>query len=470
MIHFIIQFTGFQLFFLLIYDLFLKKETFFNWNRFYLLVTPLLSFVIPFIKIDSLKGVVSSEYVNVLPEIILNASGNLEEQIAPAISELPWWLIMLIIGCIVSTVLFAYKLLALYKLKKRNNVTSYVGYSQVIIQKSNAAFSFFRTIFLGDQHLKKEHRHIIEHELVHIREKHSLDLLFFEVVRIVFWFNPLIYVYQNRISELHEFIADSRVVKIHKKEQYQALLSEVFKTEKISFINQFFNSSLIKKRIVMLQKSRSKKIWKLKYLLLVPLVMGMLIYTSCEKEEQLSETQQEALSLEQRLLQLEAAIKNKENMSDSERIRLQNILKEMLEEEKEIKDEVTVFGYKKPDGLVEEKEHVSFHAVDQVPVFPGCEDAEDKRACFLQRIQEHIRENFRYPEEAQEQGIDGRVSALFFIGDDGYVRDIRLRGPHEVLEAEVYNIFSKLPRMTPGRLDGKAVTVPFSIPVTFKLN
>jgi beta-lactamase regulating signal transducer with metallopeptidase domain len=78
-------------------------------------------------------------------------------------------------------------------------------------------------------------------------------------MRIVAWFNPLVYVYQNRISEVHEYIADAEVAKTHKKEQYQLLLTQVFKTQYISFINPFFKSSLIKKRIVMLQKSKSKK-------------------------------------------------------------------------------------------------------------------------------------------------------------------------------------------------------------------
>ena len=103
-------------------------------------------------------------------------------------------------------------------------------------------------------------------------------------MRIVCWFNPLVYVYQNRLAELHEFIADAHVAKDHKKEHYQLLLSQVFETQHISFINQFFKSSLIKKRIVMLQKKQSKKIWQLKYLLLVPIILGIMAYTSSERE------------------------------------------------------------------------------------------------------------------------------------------------------------------------------------------
>jgi beta-lactamase regulating signal transducer with metallopeptidase domain len=152
----------------------------------------------------------------------------------------------------------------------------------VIVPNSEVAFSFFRSIFLGEKVVEADHEGIIQHELVHIKQRHSLDLLFFELMRIVGWFNPLVYIYQNRISEMHEFIADAQVTKTHKKEQYQLLLSQVFQTQNISFINQFHQSSLIKKRIVMLTKAKSKQILKLKYLVLAPVVMAMLVSAGWE--------------------------------------------------------------------------------------------------------------------------------------------------------------------------------------------
>src|SRR5690606_38987964 len=90
----------------------------------------------------------------------------------------------------------------------------------------------------------------------------------------------------SRITELHEFIADSKSVKTQKKQYCQLLLQDTFQTEQLSLANQFFNHSLIKKRIVMLQKSTSKKIWQLKYLLLIPVITIILLYTSCEAEQQ----------------------------------------------------------------------------------------------------------------------------------------------------------------------------------------
>lgn len=112
---------------------------------------------------------------------------------------------------------------------------------------------------------------------------------------------------------------------------------------------------------------------------------------------------------------------------------------------------------------------IPFGAIDEVPIFPGCEDAVDKKACFQEKMQAHIRKNFHYPEAAQEQGIQGRVSAIFIMDKEGNVVDINMRGPHELLEKETERILLKLPQMQPGKHEGEVVNVPFSIPITFRL-
>jgi len=112
---------------------------------------------------------------------------------------------------------------------------------------------------------------------------------------------------------------------------------------------------------------------------------------------------------------------------------------------------------------------VPFAVIEDVPVFPGCENAKDKRECFNEMMQKHIRKNFQYPEIAQEMGVQGRVSVMFTIQKDGSIGNIRLRGPDKNLEAEAKRIIEKLPKMTPGKQRGRAVRVPFSIPITFKL-
>ncbi|WP_435624775.1 energy transducer TonB [Flagellimonas sp.] len=115
-------------------------------------------------------------------------------------------------------------------------------------------------------------------------------------------------------------------------------------------------------------------------------------------------------------------------------------------------------------------DEVSFIVIEDVPVFPGCENANDKRACFQEMMQKHIRKNFRYPELAQEMGLQGRVNVVFTIQKDGSIGNVRMRGPHQLLEREAERIISKLPQMTPGKQRGTPVKVPFAIPITFRLN
>ena len=112
---------------------------------------------------------------------------------------------------------------------------------------------------------------------------------------------------------------------------------------------------------------------------------------------------------------------------------------------------------------------VPFAVIEDVPIFPGCEGASNKKTCFQEMMQKHIRKNFRYPEIAQEMGVQGRVNVMFVIQKDGSIGGIRMRGPDKNLEAEALRIINKLPNMTPGKQRGRPVKVPFSIPITFRL-
>jgi protein TonB len=115
------------------------------------------------------------------------------------------------------------------------------------------------------------------------------------------------------------------------------------------------------------------------------------------------------------------------------------------------------------------EEEVPFIRIEEVPIFPGCEGAEDKRACFQEMIMKHVRKNFRYPDLAVDMGLQGRVSIAFVIEKDGSIGNIRMRGPHKILEEEAGRIVSKLPQMIPGKQRGREVKVPFMMPITFKL-
>ncbi len=296
MLYTILQIVLFQTLFLLVYDLFLRRDTFFNYNRIYLLLTSVSSIVLPFVKLPELRKVTTQETVIRLPEVFIGDASNTTSNhqviehindVAITSSQLPVWQIVLYIGMALATLVFAIKIVKLY-LIKNNNPKRWKGNILIVnLLKSSAAFSFFNTVFLGANIPNSERNTIYEHELVHVREKHSVDLLFFEILRILFWFSPLVYIYQNRVKELHEFIADAKAVKHQgRSNYYQSLLHQVLDTNTLSFTNTFFKKSLIKKRIIMLQKSKSSQKNLFKYALLLPVIFAMLVYTSTEVKAQ----------------------------------------------------------------------------------------------------------------------------------------------------------------------------------------
>ena len=154
---------------------------------------------------------------------------------------------------------------------------------------------------------------------------------------------------------------------------------------------------------------------------------------------------------------------------------------EVVEDEEEVEETVIESTETDQEEIVEVEEveieddfedvDVPFAVIEDVPIYPGCENVakSQRRDCFQEQINKHIRKNFRYPEIAQEMGIQGRVYVNFIISKDGSITNIRMRGPDKNLEKEAARIIGKLPTMTPGKQRGRPVRVPFSIPITFRL-
>ena len=152
---------------------------------------------------------------------------------------------------------------------------------------------------------------------------------------------------------------------------------------------------------------------------------------------------------------------------------------EVVEDEEEVEETVIESTETDQEEIVEVVEvveefddiDVPFAVIEDVPIFPGCEGVSKskRRDCFQEKMNKHIVKNFRYPDIAQEMGIQGRVYVNFIISKDGSISNIRMRGPDKNLEKEAQRIISKLPKMTPGKQRGRPVRVPFSIPITFRL-
>jgi bla regulator protein BlaR1 len=513
MINYIIQVVLFQVLFLVIYDFFLSKETFFTKNRWYLLSTPILSFLIPFIKIPTFQKAVPQEFIVYLPEIILSPE--------KVIQEMAWYQsinylhILFGIGVVIFSLLFLVKIVQIDKLKRSYKRVKKDGYTLVLIPKQTKAFSFFSYIFLGEEIPTAQKEHIIAHELVHSRQKHSFDLLFFEFLKIVMWFNPMIFIYQKRITLVHEYISDAVATKASPKENYiNQLLSNFFQVENIAFINQFYTQTLIKKRIIMMKKKQSKKMNQLKYLVLIPVLLSMLFYTSCsensskeitgEKELQtfyfnkdgaLKSMKGEQETYLDSFVGFQNPIKGEEislkDLSIQEReeydllvSRSKGKLKEDSGFSESSLENISYPLYKMSNGrsmyviiVIEEdkvveriekeninSEDVNFLKIETAPTFPGCSSGD--KDCFSKMVQKHFSRNFdaRLPNGLGLSAGKKRVFIGFKVDVNGDVVGIKVRAPHSEIKEEALRVMRSLPKMMPGQQDGVKIGVSYTIP------
>ncbi len=470
--HYILQTLVCQVLFLVIYDLFLKSHTFFNWNRAYLLITVILSVVLPLIQVEAFKNVVPNSIINEMPVVFIGSNSELGMPSENVLESTVFnWQYVIYGGSVLATLVLVLKISKLIRLASKNPKRWKNEVLIVSLLNSNAAFSFFHYVFLGEQIPVNEKENILKHELIHVQQKHSLDLMLLEVFKITFWFNPLVYMYQSRLRVLHEYIADAQVVKqTSKTEYYQNLLSTVFGISSVSFTNSFFNKSLIKKRIVMLSKTKSNQLSKIKYALVLPIMFGLLVYTSCEKDVVVEEVSTEA-SITQKIEELQALINSNKGVVSKEdskklmRLSLDAVNPNINKKLKEIK-ESKVLEY---ENLTEDSE-VPFAVIDDVPVYPGCENSANKKQCMSDAIAKHIANNFN-TEIANNEGLKGRqrINTIFKIDTNGMITGIRSRAPHPALETEAERVINTLPKMQPGKHKGVAVTVPYSLPIIFQI-
>ncbi len=499
MIGYILQTVAFQLLFLLVYELLLKKETFFSYNRWYLLLTFFISLLLPLFRIEGLALLVPEESIAVmtnvwLPDIFIGGD-------SPKIQELPavnlteekfrinWWIVLYVAGLAGSLLLFLRKYSNLSRLFRFRSISSERDVTIIEVPNSEIACTFYKTIFLGDKLSEAEKKYILPHELVHVKQKHSLDLMFFELLKILFWFNPLVYIYQSRIAVIHEFIADANVIKTTEKiSYYEQLLNSVFNTSNISFTNQFFNHSLtrltafgrtinfgnsggqVKKRIVMLQKSKSKTIAKVKYLVILPLMLVMLTIVSCSQEDSGQPYNNQSLS--DQLDQLKLKIIEADQISEEDNKKIIEITMAAIEKSKKgsAGNDIT----KRREYQYSNGDNVPFAVIDQVPVFPGCEDLgsnEAQKKCMSDKITDYVNKNFNtgLGKELKLSGTN-RIIVQFKIDKNGNIADARARAPHPALEEEALRVINGIPQMKPGKQDGEEVGVMYSLPIVFQVS
>ncbi len=249
--------------FYLAYCLFLNKETHYQLNRAYLLFSCVISFILPVLQIGALKPVEHTADT-IVPYTI--PSQTLQDYI--------WYGYMA--GAAILLIILLIKLYTLLRLMQNASVVKQDKYKVIHLTDTDVAFSFFNYLFIGTN--AKGANIMMRHELVHIKQKHSVDIIFLELLKIINWFNPLIYLLQNSLKTVHEYIADEKTAAYETNAlTYSSfLVNNAYGAGGSSITHSFFNYNLLKKRIIMLHQERSSKLARLKYFMAVPLCAALL--------------------------------------------------------------------------------------------------------------------------------------------------------------------------------------------------
>lgn len=271
----------FQTMIMACYGLLLRKDTFYKMNRWYLFGGILFSWMVPFINFDItalFKGREEAP-VTVVYQYLPNLSFHEIDQ--------PWWqqysfndylLFAVMTGSVIMLVRLLLQYLSLIKLGNGQR-TVFDEYNIQLLNIPSNPFSFGRTIYINPAlHSEQEMEEILEHELVHIRQRHSIDMMFASFNRCIFWWNPAAWMLNRIVRDNLEYIADRIILeKGFDRKHYQYHLLRISQVAYSNSIAHHFNFSNLKKRIVMMNKGDTNPLQKIKWLLLLPIVTVMLL-------------------------------------------------------------------------------------------------------------------------------------------------------------------------------------------------
>ena len=429
---YIIKAAAYLSVFYLVYLLFLGSDTLYGRNRAYIIITLIGSLILPFITIETAQPVNFPFFERTLTEIIVSPVKSGTPYSGNVSITLPGYiLIIYVTGLIISGSRFIIDiseliLLIMFRGGKNNRVIRFSGFD-------TAGFSALGHVFINSRLAEDDEKEVLKHEMNHIEHNHFLDILLIEAIKVIQWFNPFIYLYNRSLRAVHEFQADeeclnSGVEIVH----YQKLLmNQVFRTKAFSISNSFSNPTLIKKRMIMMTKERSKKLATLKVLLVVPATaIVMIAFSSCK------ENNPDVVVSDPVVLDANAKVLVGQQIPDA-----------------------PPPPPPPPPGSQSVTEPLQ--VVDEMPLFPGGDAA----------LLKFIGANTVYPPEAVKKGIQGRIIIKFAVEPDGTISRISvLKGVNPELDAESMRVVGLLPKFEkPGMQDGKPVPVWFMVPITFAL-
>ena len=440
--------AGFYLF----YRLLLSKETFHRFNRIALLTLLLLSLLLPLVQLTTIEQTEVHQTMLTIEQLLMMADMPVSE-VTPAeavtLSGIQILLMVYLSGVLFFACRHIYslgRLLMLLRSGEKEKMEN--GMTLVIHQQKISPFSWMKYIVISKVDLEEDGREILIHEAAHVRNRHSVDLLIADICIFFQWFNPASWLLKQELQNIHEYEADESVIREGvNARQYQLLLIKKAVGTRLYSMANSFNHSKLKKRITMMLKEKSNPWAKLKYLYILP--VAAIAVTAFARPE-ISETAEEISAV--KVNDLTAIVEAKAVKSTEEVVQVATALKDTAKpvEVKYIPVEVT----EKLQGTP------VFEVVEQMPEYPG----------GIAASVEYIQKNMRYPEAAEKNGTQGRVTVQFIIDKEGNVTNPKvLRSVDKDLDAEAIRLVGAMPKWKPGMQKGKAVAVKYTLPVVFKL-
>ena len=417
--------------FYLFYKLLMSRDTFHRFNRFALLGLLVLSSLLPLVEASVNSPAAVQETMLTLEQLLLLADIQPEgESMAAATpSATVLWLRAALLVYLTGIVFFiARNLCSLARLGrlirqgKREALDSYLpdrkekNVRLVVHDHDIAPFSWMHWIVIARKDLEENGREILIHELAHIRNRHSWDLLLADLCIFVQWFNPAAWLLKQELQNIHEYEADETVLRegVNARNYQMLLIKKAVGTRLYSMANSFNHSSL-KKRITMMLKEKSNPWARAKYLYILPL--AALAVTAFARPEVSA-----------------------------------------------VADEISAVKVIAPavhDSIqpnVQPAVAAPSSALDQMPEFPG----------GMEALNTYLRNNIRYPQEAQKAGIQGRVIIQFIVSKDGSITDAEVvESVDPQLDAEGLRLIKNMPRWKPGMRKGQAIRVKQTLPIRF---
>lgn len=387
-----------------------------------------------------------------------------------------------LIGAIGAALVFLFKLGRIVNIIIRSPKKKMQGFTAVFTGKEHGPYSFFNYAFFTDEDVSPE---IVRHEKSHIEHHHSADIIFVELMMILQWFNPFIYLYKRELQSLHEYMADHDVVATGvDKKNYMMLILQQCTAVDFSGMSNNFSLILTKKRIKMITQNKKAKGVVIKALLTLP-VFALLLFANCKSNGQNNVANESRTTIkigEESYVTfanpMEINIDGEDYTLDINSVKKEKTFKLgdhklFAKNNHDERNSYTVTVDGKPfdlkylvsmifdEAAAEADGDEVCLSAEKYPEFPGGTTA----------LFDFINKNVKYPKSARDKGIEGRVFVQFVVEKDGSLSSFTvLRGVSDELDAEAIRVLKAMPKWKPGMNDGKPVRVQFTMPFNFKLS